>query len=73
MDAVVFLYSPINGETQIGGEVVFMFEIIAFVATIIVGVFAESIGAGSHISGAGSIAAIATMGAFILWTVRHKK
>lgn len=50
-----------------------MFEIIAFVATIIVGVFAEAIGAGSHISGAGSIAAIATMGAFILWSVRYKK
>lgn len=50
-----------------------MFEIIAFLVTIIAGVFAEAVGVGFHMSGSGIIAAIATMGAFILWSVRHKE
>jgi len=54
-------------------EVSFVFEIIAFLATVIAGLFAEAVGAGSHISGCGIIVAVATMGAFILWSIRHKE
>ena len=49
-----------------------MFEIIAFLVTVIAGVFADAVGTGFHMPGSGIIVAVATMGVFILWAVRHK-
>ena len=49
-------------------------EIIAFFITIVVGVFSEvTIGTSWNMHGIGGILAVAVMGTFILWSIRHKK
>lgn len=51
-----------------------MFEIVAFLVTIIAGVLAEAtVGVQFNMPGFGVIIAVAVMGAFILWSVRYKK
>ena len=48
-------------------------EIIAFLVTVIIGVLAEAtVGTRFNMSGFGVIIAVAIMGAFIIWVVRHK-
>ncbi len=49
-------------------------EIIAFIVTIVVGFLAEAILFSLNLDwqNGGSVFAIAVMGTFILWTVRHK-
>lgn len=48
-------------------------EILAFIFTIIAGVFFEAVGVKVNLSGLGNMVAVALMGAIILWTIRHKK
>lgn len=49
-------------------------EIIAVLATLILGVLIEAtIGVRFNMPGIGSMVAVAIMGAFILWAVRHGK
>lgn len=49
-------------------------EVIAFIVTIVIGVFAEgTIGTSWNMHGIGGITSIAVMGAFILWSIRRKK
>lgn len=49
-------------------------EIIAVLATLILGVLTEAtIGVRFNMPGIGSMVAVAIMGAFILWAVRHGK
>jgi len=73
IDTVVLVFIDQSWKVNRIMEVSFVFEIIAFLATVIAGLFAEAVGAGSHISGCGIIVAVATMGAFILWSIRHKE
>ena len=49
-------------------------EIIAVVLTLVLGILAEAtIGVNFNMAGIGSIVAVAVMGVFILWAVRHGK
>lgn len=48
-------------------------EILAFIITVIVGIFTEGLAVKLNMAGLGSIVAIALMGSIILWAVRHKK
>ncbi len=45
-------------------------EVIAFILTIAVGIVAEN---NIDSNGIGGIVAVAVMGAFILWSIRHEK
>ena len=51
-----------------------MLSIFAFIVTVVVGLFATAIfGSWINWPEAGAVFAVATMGAFILWTLREKK
>lgn len=48
-------------------------EILAFIITVIAGIFVEGLGVKYNMAGIGTMVAVALMGTIILWNVRHKK